>query len=426
MELPLTGPAADTVDLRKYVRPGDTILVGQATGEPRTLTEMLVRQRSTLGGVDVFLGAMFSETFRPEHADHLRFVGIGGMGSNALLTRAGVLDVLPCHISTLPSLLESRHLPVDVVFVQLAPAGPDANHSLGMVGDYLTPAIAQARTVIAEINDQVPCIIGEGAVPPDRIDARVYTSRPPVTVTARPATPRDRRIAALIEPLVADGAVIQLGVGSTPQAIAGGLLAKHDLSVHSGVVGDWIVDLHAAGVVTNTRKQIDTGVTITGGLFGTAKLFDFADRNPRIQLRPLTYTHDPGVLRHLKGLIAINSAVEVDLTGQVNAETVAGIHVGAVGGQVDFVRAAMASEGGRSIIVLPSTAAGGTKSRIVARLPDAVVTTARSDADIVVTEHGVADLRGLSLHRRADRLLSIADPAFRNALASQLRNRTLC
>ena len=417
----------DSLDLRRFIRPGDTILVGQATGEPRTLTEMLVRQRSALGGVDVFLGAMYSHTFQPEHADHLRFFGIGGIGTNAALSRAGVLDVLPCHMSRLPGLIESRRLPVDVAMVQLAPAGPDGRHSLGVVGDYLTPALAQARTVIAEINDQVPGTVGEGALPPGRIDARLHTSRPLVTVAPRGTGPTHNAIAKLIEPLVPDGSVLQLGVGSTPQAIARGLSAKQDLSIHSGVVGDWIVDLHQSGVVTNARKPIDTGVTVTGGLFGTTRLFNFADGNPAIQLRPLSYTHDPAVLRCLEGLVAINSAVEVDLTGQVNAETLRGIHVGAVGGQVDFVRAAMASKGGRSIIALPSTARHGTASRIVARLNDSVVTTARSEADVVVTEHGAADLRGLSLRRRAERLLELADPAFRSDLAAELRcRRVLC
>lgn len=421
MEFPLT--QLPVLDLAELIRPGDTVLVGQATGEPRTLTELLVKQRSVLERIEVFLGAMFSDTFQPEHADHLSFTGIGGMGTNAALARAGVLDILPCHVSALPALIETGRLPVDVVLVQLAPADSDGLHSLGTVGDYLEPAIAKARTVIAEINDQVPHTAGPGAVHPRRLDAAVHTSRAPVALASQPPAVIEQAIADLIEPMIPDGAVLQLGVGRVPQAVAASLSAKHDLSVHSGIVGDWIVDLHEAGVVTNVRKPIDTGLTVTGGLFGTSKLFHFADRNPAIEIRPLSYTHHPAILSQLGGLIAINSAVEVDLSGQVNAETVSGVHIGAVGGQVDFARAAMSTPGGRSILAFCSTAQHGTVSRIVPTLHDTVVTTARSDVDVIVTEHGIADLRGLSVHRRAERLVAIAHPDFQNELKFRLARR---
>lgn len=423
MEFPLS--VAVPLDLTQYIHAGDTVLVGQATSEPQTLTGLLVEQRAAFGGITVFLGAMFSDTFQPEHADHLDFTGIGGIGTNAVLARAGILDVVPSHVSMLPGLIESGRLPVDVVLLQVAPPDERGLHSLAMVGDYLPAAISRARTVIAEINDQLPRTCGPDAVDRSDIDVAIRTSRPAVTIPDRSAGPAEDAIAALIEPLVPDGAVLQLGVGGVPQAVAGRLVTKSDLSVHSGVVGDWIVDLQEAGVVTNARKPIDTGVTVTGGLFGTAKLFDFADSNPAIELRSIAYTHNPSVLRQLRGLIAINSAIEVDLSGQVNAEVVGGAYVGAVGGQVDFVRAAMASPGGRSIIALPSTARKGSASRIVAMLSDSPVTTARSDADLVVTDYGVADLRGLSLRRRAEVLIEVAHPDFREDLRAQMRGRRI-
>lgn len=421
MEFPLS--LAGPLDLTDYIHGGDTVLVGQATSEPQTLTRWLVEQRADFGGITVFLGAMFSDTFQPEHADHLHFTGIGGIGTNAVLGRAGILDVVPSHVSMLPALIESGRLPVDVVLVQVAPPDERGLHSLATVGDYLPAAISRARTVIAEINDQLPRTCGPDAVNPSRIDVAIRTSRPAVTVPGRRAAPAEDAIAALIEPLVPDGAVLQLGVGGVPQAVAGRLLTKSDLSVHSGVVGDWIVDLQEAGVVTNARKPIDTGVTVTGGLFGTTTLFGFADDNPAIELRSISYTHNPAVLRQLPGLIAMNSAIEVDLSGQVNAEVVGGAYVGAVGGQVDFVRAAMASPGGRSIIALPSTARKGSASRIVAMLSENPVTTARSDADLFVTEYGVADVRGLSLRRRAEVLIEVAHPDFREDLRAQMRGR---
>lgn len=409
------------LDLREFVRPGDTVLWGQGTGEPRTLTQFLVEQRERLGIVRVFLGSMFSDTLKPEHADHLRFIGIGGIGSNAALARAGVLDVLPCHISALPDLIESGRLRVDVVFLQLSPIGPGGRHSLGLVGDYLRPAMARARTVIAEVNDQVPYTLGEGSVHPSELDYVLYTSRAPVFVESLAPGPADEQIGSLVSTLVPDGAVIQLGIGSIFHSVGRGLIGKKDLGVHSGVVGDWIVDLMESGTVTNARKAIDTGVSVTGTIFGTRRAYDFVHQNPMIQLRPISYTHDGAVLRHLNPLVAINSAVEVDVTGQVNAETLAGSHIGAVGGQVDFVRAAMASPGGRSILALRSTANRGQVSRIVPRLADGVITTPRSDADLIVTEHGIADLRGLPLRERAQRLIEIADPRFRDELENSIR-----
>jgi acetyl-CoA hydrolase len=408
------------IDLRTIVAPGDHILWGQGTGEPQTLTEALVAQRADLGGVSVFLGSTFSTTLRPEHADHIHFTGIGGIGGNAVLARAGVLDVIPCHISSVPRLIAAGELRVDVVFVQLAPAGPDGRHSLGLVADYVAAAIAKARVVVAEINDQVPRTRGETGVGAADIDHAIHTSRPPVMVPTPALGPPERRIGELVAELVPDRAVLQLGIGSVPGAVAGGLADRRDLSVHGGVIGDWIVDLMESGVVTNVHKPIDAGVTTTGAVFGTRRLYDYVDDNPAIRLRPISYTHSPQTLARLDRLIAVNGAVEVDLTGQVNAETLRGVHIGAVAGQVDFVRAAMASAGGRSIIALRSTARGGEVTRIVSRLADGVVTTPRSDADVVITEHGVAHLRGVPLPERARRLIAIADPLVREALTADL------
>jgi acyl-CoA hydrolase len=407
------------IDLRTIVKPGDHILWGQGTGEPQTLTEALVAQRAELGGVNVFLGSTFSTTLKPEHADHIHFTGIGGIGGNAALTRAGVLDVIPCHISSVPRLIAAGDLRVDVVFVQLAPPGPDGRHSLGLVADYVAAAMARARVVVAEINDQVPRTRGETVSAGD-IDHAIRTSRGPVVIPTPVLGPAERRIGELVAELVPDRAVLQLGVGSVPGAVASGLAGRRDLAVHGGVIGDWIVDLMESGVVTNVHKPIDAGITTTGAVFGSRRLYDFVDDNPAIQLRPISYTHNPQTLVQLKRLIAINGAVEVDLTGQVNAETLRGVHIGAVAGQVDFVRAAMASSEGRSIIALRSSARGGEITRIVSRLADGVVTTPRSDADVVITEHGVAQLRGVPLPERARRLIAIADPSLREALKADV------
>ena len=408
------------IDLSTLIRPGDVILWGQGTAEPRTLTEALVEQRGQLGGVTVLLGATFSDTLAPEHADHLRFVGFSGIGRNAALIRAGVLDVLPCHMSAVPGLLESRRLPVDVVFVQLSRRGPDGRHSFGLVADYVGAAISQARIVIAEVNDQVPYMRGDATVERSELDVVIETSRAPVFLETPTPDAASWRIGELLGELVPDRAVVQLGIGSVPHAAALSLRQRQGLALHGGLVGDWVVDLMESGAVDNRHKAIDAGVTVTGAVFGSRRLYDYVHDNPAIELHPISYTHSPAVLARLEGLTAINTAIEIDLSGQVNAETVAGRYVGAVGGQVDFVRAAMVSPGGQSVIALPSTARGGTTSRIVARLSDGVVTTPRSDADVVVTEHGVAHLRGVPVAERARRLIAIADPAVRGALADEL------
>ena len=413
-----------SLDLTQFVRPGDSIMWGQGAGEPRTLTEALVEQRAALGGVSVFLGSMFSSTFDAEHADHLRFVGIGGIGANARLSTAGSLEVIPCHISSVPGLIESGRLPVDVLFLQLSPAGEDGRHSMGLIADYLRPALARARVVVAEVNDRFPFTSGDTLVDPGQIHHLIETSREPVYVPSAPPGPTEQQIGEHVASLVPDGAVLQLGIGSVMQATATALAGKRDLGVHSGLVGDWVIDLMESGAVTNARKPIDTGVTITGAIFGTQRLYDFVDHNAQVQMRGIDHTHDPGVLASLDNLFTINSAVDVDLTGQVNAETVGGRHVGAVGGHADYVRAGTHSAGGRSIIALASTAKRGEVTRIVHRLADGVTTTARSDVDIVVTEYGIADLRGVPLPERARRLAAVAAPAFREELAAQAP--TLC
>jgi acetyl-CoA hydrolase len=228
--------------------------------------------------------------------------------------------------------------------------------------------------------------------------------------------PVEAAIAQHVASLVPDGATLELGIGSLPERVLQALRGHRDLGIHSAVIGDGVVELMEAGVVTNARKPFDAGVTVAGMLMGTRRLYDFAHRNPRVRLAPSSHTHATAVMAALPNFFAINGAVEVDLSGQVNAESSNGRYIGAVGGQVDFVRGANASPGGRALMVLPSTAKGGRISRIVPRLGDGVVTTARSDVDAVVTEFGVATLRGKSLRERSKALIDVAHPDHRESL----------
>jgi acyl-CoA hydrolase len=299
--------------------------------------------------------------------------------------------------------------------VQVSPADANGNHSFGLIHDFIKAAVDKARVVIAEVNEQVPFTLGDAVLPASRIACAVHVSRMPVEVPPGKITETDLAIAKIAAGYIGDGTVLQTGVGAVPDAILRLLHDRRDLGVHSGMLGDGLVDLVEAGVITNARKSIDVGVSVTGALIGTRRLYQFAHRNPRIAMRASSYTHNEGVLARLTRLVTINSAIEVDLTGQVNAEQSGTQYLGGTGGQVDYVRAGSRSPGGRSIIALPATVKGGKISRITATLAGPV-TTGRSEVDVIVTEFGAAELKGQTLAERARRLVKIAHPDFREDL----------
>lgn len=406
----------DALDFAALIRPGDTVVVPQGTAEPLVLTEALVRQRHAIGRLRVFLGAVFSRTFDPGCTDVIGFSGYGAIGGAAPLAKAGRLDPVPAQYSRLPAMFADGTLPADVVLLQLAPGRDGGPPCVALSHDYIVAAARRARLVIAELNPQAPWSFG-AELPPDlRVDVVVDASHPPAALAPARIGEAEDRIARLVAERVPDGAVLETGIGAVPDAILSALSGHRDLGIHSGMIGDRFAELIEAGAVTNAAKPFDAGVTVAGSLFGGARLFAFADRNPSIRLSPPAITHSIGMMARIPGFTAINSAIEVDLSGQVNGEVAGDAYVGAVGGQVDFVRGALAAEGGRSVIALPATAKGGAVSRIVADLAGRPVTCLRSDADLVVTEWGVAELRGRSLAERARRMIAIADPAFREDL----------
>ena len=403
-----------TIDLTTHLNRGDSIVLGQACGEPSTLVEALIAQGSDVGDLSAFIATSFSGAFQPESAAAFRLKSMGAIGALRAMTKVQALDVIPIHVGQVAPLIEQKLLPCDVAMIQVSPPDGDGNHSCGLISDYVRAAVERARVVIAEVNEQVPFTFGE-TIHADEIDVAIEVSRAPVEVASARIGESDEAIARHCAAFIGDGAVIQTGVGAVPDALLRLLTDRKDLGVHSGMLGDGLVDLVEAGVVTNARKEIDAGVSINGALIGTRRLYDWAHRNPAIRMTPTSYTHDAAVLAQLSRLVTINSAVEVDLTGQVNAETVGPAYLGGTGGQVDFVRAGVRSPGGHSITALPATAKEGTISKIVARL-DAPVTTARSEVDVVVTEYGAAELRGQSLAERARRMVAIAHPDFREEL----------
>ncbi len=408
--------ALDALDLTNLIRPGDQVIWGQACGEPQTLVEKLMEQRAALGGVSAFVGSSFSQTLQADHADHVRFVSMGAIGTLSRLSRAGVLEIIPCNVGQIGALIAQGLIACDVVLVQVSPPDGDGRHSFGLINDYVQAAIRKARLVIAEVNHQIPFTFGDATLSADQIDHWIETSRPPVTLARAEISETDRAIAAHVCRYIEDGCTLQMGIGAAPEAIMRLIGDRRDLGIHSGMIGDGVADLMRAGVVTNARKTHEPGVTITGALVGSPSLYEFAHQNPAIGLRRSEITHGAAVIESLPKLVSINSAIEVDVTGQVNAEQAGAAYVGGAGGQVDYVRAGARSLGGRSIIAMPATAKEGTLSRIVTHL-SGPVTTARAETDVIVTEFGAAELKGVNLVERARRLIAIAHPDFREALS---------
>jgi len=407
---------SSSLDFNCFLQADDVITWPQGTGEPLGLTRRLVQQRHELPPVELFIGMTTSSTLSPEQADRFRFRVLNGAGSTRKLTVGNVADIVPCYVSAVPALVRTGAIRVDVLLLRVKPHPKPGYFTVGVMADFVPALVAAARCVIAEVDQRLPVTAQDALVAARDIDMLTECDGDEILLPDPEPDEIDQRVAAHVAALVPDGATIQVGVGGLPVAVCRALNGHRDLGVHSGVISDVIVDLVEKGVVTNARKGIDVGRTVTGGLFGSRRLMDFADGNAALEMRSSEYTHNQQVLARVQNLYAINSGIEVDLTGNVNSEVAAGRYLGAIGGQLDFVRGSFASPGGRSIIALSATTPDGKHSRIVASLAGRPVTTPRGDADIVVTEYGVADLRGRSFSERAERLRAIAHPGFRDSL----------
>jgi acyl-CoA hydrolase len=413
--------APEALDFTRLIRAGETIGWAEATAEPVFLTRLLDAQAERCPPFRVFFALTFSEGFAADHPN-VTVIALGGASAGRRFFASRADNVMPANISDISGLVSSGRLPIDIVLLQVS--GPDetGRYNAGLGIEHLHAAIGRARLVVAQINPELPWTHGDTAIEPAAIDKLVPAAVSPIELAARPAGRVDRAIANHVARLIPDRATIELGLGAIPQAVTRALGRKQGLGVHSGAIGDGIADLMEAGIVDNRHKEIDPAVTVATMLMGTSRLYRFADRNPAIQIRATSYTHDALVLGNFRRFVAINGALEVDLTGQVNAETARGRHIGLVGGQMDFIRAANRAAEGRSIIAQQSTNRERTRSRIVAKLADGIVTTPRAEADLVVTEHGIAELRGRTLAERARALVAVADPAFRAEL-EQARER---
>ncbi len=379
-------------DLTGIIRTGDGVILGQACAEPTTLSEALVAQRADCSGAKLFLGVNYAGIVKPEHADHLRLSSYCGAGHNRALADAGVLDIHPHPYSRIAALIRERKIPCDVVLLQVSPPNERGEYSMGLAVDYLPPAIESARAIVAEVNDRVPWTHSERGFRRQDFTLVVESSREPSAPPPARAGAIEAAIARHAAAFVPDGATLEFGLGLLPDAVCVALQDRKSVRIHSGAIGDGVVDLMQRGAVDSADCTM---------LMGSRRLFDFARDNPRIRLRSTEYTHDPRVLATLPRFVAINSAVEADLTGQINAEVAKGSYLGAVGGALDFIRAATFSPGGVSLLVLPA-------ARIVRTL-SGPVSTPRSEAGVIVTERGAADLRGCTLKERTRRMLMISN-----------------
>jgi acyl-CoA hydrolase len=418
---PVTGEIdAASIDFTKIVRPGDTVIWSQGIAEPAALIRRLMAQRHAIGPFNIFIGGSYSATILPEHTDVVTVYGMGAVGSNSTLCRAGKMHVIPCHLSQLPALLETGAIRADVVLLQVSRPDRAGLHTYGAANSYAQHALGQARVRIAVVNDRAPRT--SSARRPDLADYHVVArdGEPLVEVPAPAPDETDSAIAANIATYVGDGAILQVGIGKVPNALLAAVSDRRRLGLHSGVVGDAVIPLIESGVLDNSTKVQDAGFSVTNALAGTHRLCDFVDDNANFRVEPVDITHNLQVLAGLKGLVSVNSGVEADLTGQVGSEVVGRHYLGTIGGQLDFVRGALAAERGRSIIGLPARTAGG-KPRIVASIASAVVTVPRSDADVVVTEYGAAELRGKSIEQRVKAMIAIAHPDDRDSLTEAAR-----
>ncbi|HEY6609147.1 MAG TPA: acetyl-CoA hydrolase/transferase C-terminal domain-containing protein [Candidatus Limnocylindria bacterium] len=406
------------------IRSGQQLFVHGGAATPSVLLEALVARASELRDVGVI--HIHTEGPAPHLAPEVgasfrhRALFIGG--NARLAVNEGRADYVPVFLSDIPELFSSGILPLDAALINVTPPDAHGYCSLGTSVDAALSAIHAAKTVIAQLNPSMPRTLGDSFVHASQIDLGVEVNQPPHEHHLAPVGDIERRIGDLVAELVPDRATIQMGIGSIPTAVAHALRDKKDLGVHTELLTDPIIDLVESGAVTGEAKEVNRGKVVTAFLMGSQRLYDFVNDNPMIEMRPVDYTNDTAVIRRFKRMAAINSAISIDLTGQVSADSIGTRFYSGVGGQMDFIRGAALADEGRAIIALPSLAAGGSISRIVPVLAEgAGVVTSRAHVRTVVTEHGVAELFGRSIRERVAALVAIAHPDFRETLAREAR-----
>ena len=406
------------------IRSGQQVFVHGGAATPSVLLEALVGRAADLRDVGIihFHLEGFAPHLAPEMAGSFRHRALF-IGANArAAVNEGRADYVPILLSDVPELFTRGVLPLDAVLINVS--APDASGycSLGTSVDAALSATRAAKTVIAQLNRSMPRTLGDSFIHVDEIDLGVEVDLPPPEHHDPTIGDVERAIGEHVAELVPDRATIQMGIGSIPAAVALALRGKHDLGVHTELFTDAVLDLVEAGAITGAAKEINRGKIVTAFLMGSRRLYEFVNDNPMIEMRPVDYTNDTSVIRRFRRMVAINSAISIDLTGQVSADSIGTRFYSGVGGQMDFMRGAALAPEGRAIIALPSLGAGGTISRIAPVLAEgAGVVTSRAHVRTVVTEYGVAELFGRSIRERAAALIEIAHPDFRDELTREAR-----
>jgi acyl-CoA hydrolase len=417
--------AADAVRL---VHSGDFIIVPTGVGEPPTLLTELSQQRRDFRDVKVaqILAMRPYAYIDPQTVAHVRHVAFFYGGATRAGGQAGWIDFIPSYFSEMPSQIERGLIPADVVFSMASPMDAHGYFALSLGADYTMAAVARARAVVLEVNPNVPFAFGNCHVHISQVAALVESNEPVLEVGLPKIGPVQEAIGKYVADLIDDGSTLQIGYGGIPDAVVMQLAHKHDLGIHTEMMGDGLLTLIESGAATNRRKNYLPGKTVATFALGSAKLYRFMDRNPALEIHPVNFTNDPMLAGLNDNLVAINATLQIDLLGQCGSESLGHAPYSGTGGQSDFVRAANRSRGGKAFIVLPSTAKGDTLSRIVPSLsPGTHVSTSKNDIDYVVTEYGVAQLRGKPAQQRARELIAIAHPDFRSELTEQARRLNL-
>jgi len=403
----------------KRIRPGQRVFVGTGCGEPLELVHSLAQRATELPDTEIVHLLTFGEA-PYAHRELTQYFRVNSffIAENVRdIIQEGFGDYTPIHLSDIPHLFDSGQLPLDVALIQITPPDEDGLCSLGVSVDIVKKAAENASLVIAQVNVNMPRTLGNCLIHAYDVDILVPADAPILEIKPPEVTEITRQIAENIAALIDDGSTIEVGIGRIPQALLGFLKDKKDLGLHTEMITDGVIDLIECGAITGARKTLDRGKVVASFCLGTKRLYDYVDNNPVFSFQPTEYVNNPSVITQQNKMVAINMALEIDLTGQVCADSLGSKFFSGVGGQVDFNRGASKAPGGKAIIALPSTAQGGSISRIVTRLsPGAGVVTTRAGVHYVATEYGVAYLHGKSVQERAMALISIAHPKFREQL----------
>ena len=415
-------------DAVRHVRNGDTIIVPTGAGEPPTLLRALSEQRRSFRDVKVsqILAVRKYDYIDPETVEHVRHVALFYGGATRAGGQAGWIDFIPNYFSEIPAQIERGQIGAQVVFSLASPMDDEGYFSLSIGTDYTMAAVAKARAVVLEVNPNVPYAFGNCRVHISQVAALIESEEPVLEVGLPTIGPVQEAIGKYVADLIEDGSTLQIGYGGIPDAVVMQLTNKRDLGIHTEMIGDGILSLVECGAVTSRRKNYLPGKIIATFALGSRKLYRFMHRNPALEMHPVDFTNDPMLAGQNDKLVSINATLQVDLLGQCGSESLGSAPYSGTGGQADFVRAANRSRGGKSFITLPATAKDGTLSRIAPVLsPGTHVTTSKNDVNYVVTEFGVAQLRGKSAKQRAQELIGIAHPAFREELRSRAKEMSL-